>query len=70
MCRRRWPSQSSVGEEVLGSVKAQCPSVGDERAWSQEWVAKWGNTLIEAGVGGSEMGYPKRKPGNGITFEM
>jgi hypothetical protein len=39
ICSRGWPSWSSMGGEVLGLVKALCPSVGD----SQEQ---------EAGVGG------------------
>jgi hypothetical protein len=29
ICSRGWPSQSSMGGEALGPVKALCPSVGE-----------------------------------------
>ena len=29
ICSRRWPCGASMGEEVLGPVKARCPSFGD-----------------------------------------
>jgi hypothetical protein len=29
ICSRGWPSRSSMGGEVLGPVKAGCPSVGE-----------------------------------------
>jgi hypothetical protein len=32
-----------------------------------EW---WENTLIEAGGGGWNRGFPEEKPGKVITFEM
>jgi hypothetical protein len=28
ICRREWPSWSSMGGEALGSVKVLCPSIG------------------------------------------
>jgi hypothetical protein len=64
ICSRRWPSQSSMGGEVLGPVKALCPSVGECQGQ-------------EAGVGGflsrgrgTGMGGFEGKPGKGIAFEM
>ena len=39
ICSRGWPSRSSMGGEVLGPLKALCPSVG-------EWLGQ------EVGVGG------------------
>jgi hypothetical protein len=36
-----------------------------------EWVGEWRNTLIEAGVGGWNGGFPGGgEPGKGITFEV
>jgi hypothetical protein len=29
ICSRGWPSQTSIGGEALGPVKAQCPSVAE-----------------------------------------
>jgi hypothetical protein len=29
ICRREWPSRSSMGEEALGPVKVICPSIGE-----------------------------------------
>jgi hypothetical protein len=31
---------------------------------------KWGSTLIEAGGGEWDRGFPEKIPGKGITFEM
>jgi hypothetical protein len=33
-------------------------------------VGGWGSTLIEAGRGGWDRGFPEGKLGKGITFEM
>jgi hypothetical protein len=35
ICSRGWPSGSSMVEEVLGPVKALCPSIGEGQDW--EW---------------------------------
>ena len=44
---RRWPCQTSVGGEVLGPVKVQCPSVPTGEG-GEGGVGGWANTLIEA----------------------
>jgi hypothetical protein len=49
ICSRGWPSQSSMGGEALGAVKAQCPSVGECQG-------------REAGMGGL---VPSQKQGGG-----
>jgi hypothetical protein len=33
-------------------------------------VGGWGSTLIEAGGGGRDRGFPERRPGKRITCEM
>ena len=62
MCSRGWPSQLSMGGEVLGPVKVLCPSIGECQDWEREWVG-WV-------AGGRDMGFLEWKPGKGITFEM
>jgi hypothetical protein len=66
ICSRGWPCWASVGEEVLGPVKALCPSVGTCHCG-------------EAGVCGWLRNYPCRSSrkggwdgglGGGKTFEM
>jgi len=52
--------------EALGPVKARCPSVGNARVLSWEWVTGKGSLLIE--VGGVE--WEREKLGKGITFEI
>jgi hypothetical protein len=36
----------------------------------QEWVGRWGNTVIEAGGGRWDRGFAEVKPGKEIRFEM
>jgi hypothetical protein len=59
-----------MGEEVLVSLKAQCPSVG-ECEGEEAGVGGWGSTLIEAVGGGMGWGFVGGgESGKGITFEM
>jgi hypothetical protein len=53
ICSRRWPCLASMGEEALGPVKAQCPSVGECEDG-------------EAGVGGWVVEQPHRSRGRGM----
>ena len=46
ICSRGWSSQSSMGGETLGPVKALCPNIGECQDQEWEWVG-WG-----AGRGG------------------
>jgi hypothetical protein len=62
ICSRGWLSQSSMGGEALGPVKALCPSIGECQDQEWEWVG-WG-------AGEGERGFSKGKLGKGITFEM
>jgi hypothetical protein len=64
ICSRGWPTQSSMGEEALGPVKALCPSIGDCQGQEWEWVS-W----EEAG-GRGDRGISEEKLGKGIKFEM
>jgi hypothetical protein len=58
-----------MGGEVLGLVKAQCPSIG--KCQSREaGMGKWEYTLTEAGGGEEEGGLQGRELGKGTTFEM
>ena len=62
-----------MGEEALGSVKAQCSSVGEcegGEAGVGGWVGGWENTLIEAGGEGCDREFLEGKPGKGRTFKM
>ena len=52
-CGRGWPCWTSVGGQAIEPEDVQCPSVGDARAESCEWVGGW-NTLIEAREGRME----------------
>ena len=36
----------------------------------REWLGWWGSTLIEAGEGQWDRGFPEERPGKGITFDM
>jgi hypothetical protein len=38
ICSRGWPCSESIGEEVLGPVKAWYPSVGESRAGKLKWM--------------------------------
>jgi hypothetical protein len=60
MCNRGWPSQSSMGGEALGPVKALCPSVkempGSENRCGQvgereegEWIGGFQRVKKERG---------------------
>ena len=60
ICTRGWPCRASVGGKALGSVKAQCPGVGecqDREGGVCGLVSREG----EGGIG---------KPGKVITFKM
>jgi hypothetical protein len=58
ICGRGWPCWTSVeGERSWGLRLFEAPVWGN--------VGGWGNTLIEAGGGGWNRGFPKGK-----TFEM
>jgi hypothetical protein len=48
ICSRGWPSQSSMGGEALGPVKALCPSIGECQDQEWEWV-DWGAGRGERG---------------------
>jgi hypothetical protein len=37
-CSIRWPSQSSMGGEVLGTVKVLCTSIGECQDQEWEWA--------------------------------
>jgi hypothetical protein len=58
------PSQLSIGGEVLGPVKALCPSIGECQDQEWKWVG-WGT-----GGGEGDREFSKGKLGKGITFEM
>ena len=45
-----------MGEEVLGPLKAHCPSVWECQG-GEVGVSGWGSTLIEAGGGGWDRGF-------------
>jgi hypothetical protein len=49
-------------------VQPQLPREGNARALRQEWVGRWGSSLIEAGVVNG--GFVEEKLGRGITFEL
>jgi hypothetical protein len=51
MCSRGWPCQTSMGGDVLGPVKVQCPSVEKCQGW-ETGLGGWGSTLIESGERG------------------
>jgi hypothetical protein len=60
-----------MGGEALGPMKArqmpQCRGIKGEEVGIE---GRWRSTLIEAGGGGMEWGFPGGgKPGKGITFE-
>jgi hypothetical protein len=55
ICSRGWPCRASMGEEVLGPGKAQCPCVG-ECVGGELGVGGWECTLIEARGGGMGWG--------------
>jgi hypothetical protein len=67
ICGRGWPSQTSMGGEALGPMKAVCPSVGEmSRPGSRSgWVG-------EQGEGGGDRGrvFFIREIRKGDTFEM
>jgi hypothetical protein len=63
------PLSGIHGGEALCSVKAQCLSVRECQG-GEVGMGGWGITLIEAGGGGWNMGFPEGQPGKGITFEM
>jgi hypothetical protein len=53
-----WPCLSSMGGGSLGTMKAQFPSVGKFQG-SEVGVSGWvGSSLIEAGGGHMEWGFP------------
>lgn len=64
-CSREWPCRSSMGEEVLDPVKAQCPS---EMECQDQETGVGGLVSIRKGdrIGSSQRG----KQGKGITVEI
>jgi hypothetical protein len=60
-----------MGEEGLGPLKSECPSVGEHKG-REVGVGVWvGNTLIETGRrGGWDTLLQVGKPGERITLEM
>jgi hypothetical protein len=59
-----------MGGEVLGPVKAQCPSVGECQG-REAGVGRWeGEHHHRSREGGLNGGFLEGKPGKGITFEM
>ena len=61
-----------MGGEVLGPVKAPCPSVGEcqgGEAGGSGWV-DGGASSQKQREGGWYKGFPEGKPEKGITFEM
>jgi hypothetical protein len=57
ICGRGWPSQSSMGGEALGPVKAQCTSVWECQSGEAGVGGGGRSTLIEAGGGGMVWGF-------------
>jgi hypothetical protein len=55
-----------MGGEMLGPVKAQCPSVGK---W-EVWVGRLGNNLYRSRGNEVGSGVSRGKQGKRITFEM
>jgi hypothetical protein len=53
-----------MGREVLGPMKALCPSIVECQDQEWEWV------VSGAGQGGRGWGFLEGKLGRGITFEM
>jgi hypothetical protein len=53
ICSRGWPYLASMGGEVLGPVKARCPSLGECQG-SEQGVGGWVGDLLHrnTGVGG------------------
>jgi hypothetical protein len=52
-CSRGWPNWTSMGREILGPVKALCPSVRecqDQEAGS-EWIGEQGEGRKDKGRG-------------------
>jgi hypothetical protein len=62
---RGWPSQSTLGGEVLGSMKALYPGVEE---WQGQEVGMGG--LVSRRIGGGDMGFSEGKLGKGLTFEI
>jgi hypothetical protein len=53
-----------VGGEALGSECIQCPTVGECQG-GKAGVGGWGSTLIEAGEGEGDGGFPEGRSGKG-----
>ena len=63
--KQRKPYLVSMGEEALGPVKAQCPSVGEYQAMEvgvDEWVEEHPHRsrVMEDGIGGLGWGNQER----------
>jgi hypothetical protein len=63
ICSREWPSQSSMGGEVLSPVKVLCPNIGD----CQDQEAEVSG-LVSRERWGRDRGFSKGKLGKEITF--
>ena len=71
LCSRGWPCQSSIGGEILGSVRAQCPSVGECQGREAElvgWVGEHPHKSRERED--AIKGFVKGKLGKGKTLDM
>jgi hypothetical protein len=67
ICSTEWPYLASMGEDVIGPVKARCSSVGEYQGGE---VGGGGSILIEAEGGRIEWTCAEGKSGKRITFEM
>ena len=65
VCSRGWPSWPSMGGEALGPVKVLCPNI-----WECLGQEAGVGGLVSKGSGEGIGGFPKGKPGKGITFAM
>jgi hypothetical protein len=56
ICRRGWPCQTSMGEEGLGPLKAQCPSVGGYKGQEEGVGGAWPHRRRRRGCGREFLG--------------
>jgi hypothetical protein len=59
-----------VGEEALGSVKAQCPSIRECQGGEVEVGGSVGEHPHRKWGRGVGWGFPEEKTGKRVTFEM
>jgi hypothetical protein len=55
---------------VLWRLNALVCVCGGVQVVRQEWVGRWGSTLIETGGGEWSGGFAEENWGKGLTFEM